>query len=177
MKTSSWEFLHLAFHPRSVVPDPIYNLVWQEHSVTASGDYLIAFLLDTSAGRSARYHLAAVPGLALLAPRWHPVNHQKQDWVHMHRRAGLCVPSWKECATCIALYAFLIIPPLGRELHFIGLCPSWKHWSSSDKARVLASDSHQMGFSLSTQLNNYFFPVAFSSSWPFMSCRLWHTPV
>lgn len=79
--------------------------------VKASGEFLIAFLLDImSNGSSARYHLAAVPGLALLTPRWHAIKHQKQNWAHRHRRAGLCVPSWRGYGTYIVLYAFLIIP-------------------------------------------------------------------
>lgn len=35
-KTVTREFLQPAFHPRTAVPDPIYDLGWQEHPVEAA---------------------------------------------------------------------------------------------------------------------------------------------
>lgn len=127
---------------------------------SCKGNILLAFWLDTmSSGSSARYHLAAVPGLALLRPCWHAVNHWKQNWAHRHRRAGLSVPSWRGCGTFIVLYDSLII-----------LLQSWVGYNSfvctfgyCTRAVLARHKVRALSFSIWLTLNGIGYSVSFPS--------------
>lgn len=59
----------------------ILYATWSDRSILSQllGIICLQFCWIPVLVRSARYHLAAVPGLALLAPRWHAVSYQKQN--------------------------------------------------------------------------------------------------
>lgn len=93
----------------------ILYTTWADRSILSQ--LRLAFWLDTmSSGSSARYHLAAVPDMALLTLLWREINHQKQNWAHTHRKAGLCIASFRSCGTYLVFYGSLIIPLQVHEL-------------------------------------------------------------